>query len=265
MGKSRIGLLIFGAVVLFQLNGCAGLHQPIIPVNSSNPIRTIAILPMLNNTDDVEGPKMARVLFHEKIQNYHYDVKPLKETDEILNLQMGISLGKQLDLTTAQKLGETLGVDGVFYGYLINFDEVTTGIYNSHEVRMGWKLVNTKTGEIAWGRGVAVRREEKAGGVGEIVSAGSQIKNATQEDKVNSLPTSSDPMKEMPGLGKWILLESRSHGGGAVAGLAAGLGGKLIDGITGNRLKYETNAALRILFSSGMLSGPGGGNQAVPK
>ncbi|MFQ5542837.1 MAG: GNA1162 family protein [Nitrospiria bacterium] len=247
-------LLVSLFLVSFFANGCSGLQRHSrIPVNPNNPIRSVAILPMLNNSDDVNGPIKVRKAFYERIQKFHYEVQPIEETTQILNLQMGITLGKQLELTSPKKLGETLGVDGVFYGYLLNFDEVTLGIVNTYKVQMGWKLVDTKTGAIVWGKGVAVTRAETTGGVGDALAAGADLNEA---GNMGPLPSSPDPMAEMPGLGKWIDMGSRSYGArNMMEGLAIGLGGKLIDGIMDTRLQKEMNFAFRRLFS-GMLIGP---------
>lgn len=229
--------------------GCAA-RQISRPPDPSNPIRSIAILPMLNNSDDVEAPNRVREAFSNRIKNFHYDVASLEETNRILNEQMGITLGRQLDMATAQKLGETLGVDGVFYGYLLNFDEITIGVLNTQKVRMGWKLVNTKTGEIAWGKGIGVMSAESLGGFAGLGS--------NEAEKVGPLPGSADPMTEMPGLGQWVMLKNKSVG--VAEGLVMGFGGKLIDGITGNSMKEEMKQALDRIFSS-MIVGPG--NTAV--
>jgi hypothetical protein len=82
-----------------------------------------------------------------------------KETDQILRDRMGITLGGQLSLTTAQKLGEELEVEGVLYGTLMDFDESTLGAINIKKVRGKFMLVNTMTGQARWERGLGVRSE----------------------------------------------------------------------------------------------------------
>ncbi|MFQ5598542.1 MAG: GNA1162 family protein [Nitrospiria bacterium] len=245
MTRSRIHA--FGPIiaVFIFFYGCAP-KWVVRPPNPGNPIRRIAILPMLNNSDDVEAPNRARAAFFDRIIHYQYDVKPLDETNLILNEQMGITLGRQLDLTTPQQLGETLGVDGVFYGYLLNFDETTLGVANTYKVRIGWKLVDTKTGKIAWGKGAAVMRAESVGGVAGL--------GAFEAEKVNALPGSADPMAEMPGLDRWVMMENKNID--ATQGLVIGLGGKLLTTITGTTLKKEMDYAYRLIFGN-MLTGPG--------
>ncbi len=245
MNKKNVRLVLSFTIIMLFLAGCATGPRT-IPANPGNPIRTVAILPMLNNSDDVNAPTRVREAFHSHLVNYHYNVQALKETNDILNLQMGITMGKQLDMATAQQIGEKLGVDGVFYGYLLNFDEITTGVVNTYKVRMGWKLVDTKTGNISWGRGVGVRRSQSIGGVAGLAS--------DEAEQVRSLPGSENPMQEMPGLNKWISMGDESTD--LVGGLISGIGGAVVSGITGNHLEDEMNFALNRLFP-GMLVGPG--------
>lgn len=243
-GKVVRCILIFSVITSFSV-GCA-FGPRSISTNPGNPIRVVAILPMLNNSDDVDAPTRVREAFHNRLSRYHYNVQALKETNDILNLQMGITMGRQLDLTTAQQIGETLGVDGVFYGFLLDFNEVTTGVVNTSTVRMGWKLVNTKTGNISWGKGVGVRSSESIGGVAGLGSS--------EAEEVGPLPGSGNPMKEMPGLNKWISMGNQSTD--LVGGLISGIGGKVVSGFTGKNLESEMNFALNDLFT-GMLIGPG--------
>ncbi len=246
MIKFQISRVLAVAVAFLFLSGCAG--KQIQPPNPLNPIRTIAVLPMLNNSDDVEAPERVRNEFYQRISKLHYAVQPIETTNQILNEQMGVTLGKQLGMVTPQQIGEALGVDGVFYGYLINFDEITTGALNLYKVRMGWKLVNTKTGEMAWGRGIAVRRSVSLGGIARLASS--------KAEEVNPLPASADPMAEMPGLDKWIMMKSESVS--MSQGLATGLGTKFMGAMTGKPLKKEMGYAFQRLFPS-MLVGPGDG------
>ena len=76
--------------------------------NPNNPIRKVAVLPMVNNTTDMDGPEIVRKGFYKLVRNRYYEVSPLAETDQILRDKMGISLGGQLGLTEAKTLGETI-------------------------------------------------------------------------------------------------------------------------------------------------------------
>lgn len=200
----RYILLLISLIAIVSLNACA--MMPVRQANPNNPIRTVAVLPMLNQTNDVEGPQYVRTEFDKKIRENFYANKPIKDIDQLLKDQMGITLGAQLDMTTPQKLGELLGVDGVIYGTLMNFDTQTTGVYNVRRVRAKFKLVNTKTGETVWQNGIGIKSETTAGGIGSVLSLASGVKEAVQKEEI-----------------PWVTIESKSEDsiGGALLGALA--------------------------------------------
>lgn len=232
--------------LLFFFSGCNLPHPP-LPYDPGNPLKRVAILPMKNDTTDVDGPDIVRQKMAEALTNRSYVVKDMKETDQILRDQMGINLGGQLDMTTAQKLGETLGVEGVLYGTLMDFDETTTGILNVKKVRGKFKLVNTQTGQIVWARGLGVRNEVRmAGNAGSAASAIAKVSNSRD--------------KEVP----WVMIGSTTSGSDNVGkSFAAGLGTKLFMKAIGKHLDYEsTELARRVTDNLGW--GPGTAVAAAP-
>src|SRR3989338_6780586 len=106
------------------------MPRPHVPKNLANPIKTVAVLPMVNQTNDVEAPEKVREMFAAKLPERCYVYKPIQEVNQILKDEMGITLGSQFDMTNPQELGKMLGVDGVVYGDLYNFEEKTTGVLN---------------------------------------------------------------------------------------------------------------------------------------
>lgn len=142
-------ILLF--IVLFT-SGCATI-QP----NPNNPIARVAVLPMINNSNDIDGPVFVRGAVNNMIAGRFYETVPLEKIDESLKDKMGITLGGQLDFSnpgagapSPQQIGELLEVDGVFYGTLIEFKQIITGVYNKRKVKAKLKLVNAKTGEVVW-------------------------------------------------------------------------------------------------------------------
>lgn len=109
---SAIALLLCMTV----LSACATVqtNKP----NPANPIRTVAVLPMTNNTNDVKGPFVVRELLAARLEGYFYTVKSLEETDLILKDQMGVTIGSQLDMATNAQLCEKLGTDAILFGSL---------------------------------------------------------------------------------------------------------------------------------------------------
>ena len=150
-GFSLLRFLLLAAILLIPLSACTTLQE-----RGVKPNYTVAVLPLYNDTNDIDGPVLVRTVFNDKIQKY-YKTKPLKDVDQLLRDQMGITLGGQLDMTTPQKLGEALGVDAVIYGYLLNFDDIKTLVYNARQVRAGFKMVDTRSGNTIWAGGKGVR------------------------------------------------------------------------------------------------------------
>jgi hypothetical protein len=209
---------------------CVIPHPP-LPCDAGNPLKRVAVLPMRNDSNDVDGPEVMRKKMVEALENRSYVVKDLKETDQILRDQMGITLGGQLDLTTAQKLGEALGVEGVLYGTLMDFDETTTGVINVKKVRGKFKIVNVTTGQASWSRGLGVRSEMRMQGVGGAVGA--------------ALAKASDARdKDVP----WVTIQATSTGSDNVGkSFAVGLGTKLFSKAIGRHLDHESTELARMI------------------
>ena len=233
-------LSVLCGVMFFS--ACCTMPHPPLPYDAGNPLKRVAVLPMRNDSTDVDGPEIMRMKMVEALENRSYVVKDMKETDQILRDQMGITLGGQLDLTTAQKLGEALGVEGVLYGTLMDFDETTTGVINVKKVRGKFKLVNTLSGQPAWSRGLGVRSEMRMQGVGGSVAA--------------AVARSSDARdKEVP----WVTVQSTTTGNGNVGkSFAVGLGTKLLSKAFGKHLDYESKELARRVTDN-LPWGPGTG------
>lgn len=231
----------------FLLTACA-MPMMTIPPNPSNPIETVAVLPMYNATNDVVGPKTVRELTEKRIKHWQYTSKPLNEVDMILRDQMGVTLGSQLELTTPQKLGAALGVDGVLYGYLVDFGDVTTGLFNEKRVRAGFRLVDTKTGKVVWAGGRGVRNQS-----GALEAMASARDEGT--DRLNSV----QGVAEIPGLKNW-----ESIGGASDTSFKMAMGEKLLMKATGIYLKPETEAMLDRIFNN-FPAGRGTGHTASVK
>lgn len=243
---SFAGLVVF---VSLALVACAG-RMALIPPDLSNPVYTVAVLPFYNASNDVEGPRMMREEFFNRIQNRHYSVMSLEQTDSILVNQMGITLGSQLELTTPEQLGEILGVDGVIYGYVLNFDDITTGLYNVKKVRAGFKLVDARTGAVVWSRGLVVKVALAGGDVGAGITLLQEIRGDGLDD-FNSIKG----LEEINGLSEWHLIaaaETKKAGDAAIIALSE----KLLTTALGVHLKAETNVMLNRVMR-GFPAGPG--------
>jgi hypothetical protein len=138
---------IYILICIILLTGCA--IKPVFLVPNYTPPTTIAVLPFMNDTVDLDGPILLRKLATEKLESKHYSVKPVDQVDQLLN-EEGITNAGQLPAMTPQELGKTLGVDAVLYGRVIEFKYTTLGIYFKRAVKVQFKLVSTQTGDTLW-------------------------------------------------------------------------------------------------------------------
>jgi hypothetical protein len=226
-------------VLLAVLTGCHHRPSP-LPRDISNPLKRVAILPMKNDTIDVDGPMMVRGKMARALERRSYVVQDLKETDQLLRDRMGITLGGQLSLTTAQELGRELGVEGVLYGTLMDFGESTFGVINVRKVRAKFKLVNAMTGQVVWERGLGVRSELiMHSGYGAAAAIAARAKDAREKEV------------------RWVTIRSMTTGRKNLGeSFAIGLGTKLFSKAIGKHLDYES-AELARLVTSNLRWGPG--------
>ncbi len=170
MKQYRVWMLFF--LVLVFIAGCAGVPGIAPSPDSTNPIRRLAILPLQNDTTDVEAPNFVREKLVPAFQRRFYDVQPLAETDQILRDELGITLGGQLSMASVSELREALQVEGLLYGTLMDYGEITTGLVNMRKVRGKFKIVETDTDTVFWENGIGIRSQDTSGGlVGNLSGA----------------------------------------------------------------------------------------------
>jgi hypothetical protein len=242
-----------------------------VPPDPGNPIKTVAVLPLINNTNDVTAPQYIRNELIARLQALQYAVQPALQTDQILRDQLGITLGRQLDMATVQQLHESLGTDGVIFGVLDNFSTKAFGLLTEKRARLRLSLVNASDGSPMWTNGAGViGRIRVVGGTAGKVALGFEVtsrleaarESAEQAQQiaggqtVGKLPDGLDRVpapwftiptvevgQEPTGAGK-----AKQEGGNVGAGLAAGLGEQLIERAVGKPLYQETRLMLNLLL-----------------
>lgn len=136
-----------GILFLAFLAGCA--LQPKMIAPNYVPPRTIAVLPMANQSTDLRGPEYVRQVLIRNLESRGYIVAPVKETDEILRTKLGITDGGQMGSAVPAKICQALKVDAAVYGELIDFKFLNVGVYQNKLVEARFKLVG-KDGQALW-------------------------------------------------------------------------------------------------------------------
>ncbi|OGQ57990.1 MAG: hypothetical protein A3J24_00120 [Deltaproteobacteria bacterium RIFCSPLOWO2_02_FULL_53_8] len=234
--------LVFNISTAFALalllSACAGPRDR--RPDDSRFVQSVAVLPLYNATNDVDGPQLVREQAVERLRKARYRNLPLADVDVILRDRMGITLGAQLDLATPEAIGAELGVDYLLYGYLLDFNTVTTGVYNVNKVRAAFKLVDAKTGVVVWSRAAGVKNEiHSAGDLGRGLSALSQKSDRSDDDIYTTIPG----LANIPGLSDWVTKRSRHEKSVGNAALFS-LGEQLVTQALGVHLYLETSEAL---------------------
>lgn len=259
-----IGLLLAGAA-------CSPLHDPMyrrIAPDASNPIRTVAVLPLVNQTNDVEAPDYVREEMILRLQALQYRVLPVLQTDQILRDQLGITLGRQLDLAATKQLSDALGVDGLMYGVLDDFNTTIAGVLTEKKVRARFLLVRASDGSPFWAGGAGViGRIRVSGGISGKVATGLEAKSRVEAAKESAgqanVAAGPESGGRLPGgldrvTAPWFTLPTvelggerdkrkGKEGGQVAAGLMLGLGEKLVEKAVGKPLYQEVRLMMNLI------------------
>lgn len=100
----------------------------------------VAVAPMENRSNDINASEIVRSAFAEAITRGGWNVIPTEESDRMLRESMGITYGGQLASTTPGEVCRNLGVEGVFFGEIREWNKTTTGVYNNVTVVASFEL-----------------------------------------------------------------------------------------------------------------------------
>ena len=135
------------AASLVLLAGCSASKVYVAPEYVSS--GKVAVLPMDNESNDLDGPAFIRTLILQGLARRGFRVLPPQQIDEQLKVQ-GFTDGGQLRATTPQKIGEWTGADTLLYSTLEDFDYINIGFYAQRRVKIFSRLVDAKTGTKLW-------------------------------------------------------------------------------------------------------------------
>lgn len=149
--------VIICLVVILLLAQCA--PPPVYHAKNFPQPRTIAILPVDNETVDVDGGLLLRkmvavYLKHKKKKTF---IQSIATTDSILR-EMGITDGGQLTFVGESELLDSLGVEGLLFLRLLNSDYKISGFFETKEVRIEARIM-TRDGLYWWDSRVAKETE----------------------------------------------------------------------------------------------------------
>ena len=151
IGNRRAGGPLLCVLLLLFPAGCGGSKESLRkePPAPAAAGAKVAVAPMENWSNDLTASEIIRSAFIGEIARRGWNVVPPEESDRLLRERLGISYGGQLPSTTPGEVCRALGVDGVFYGAVREWNKTTTGVYNDITVVASFELYR-KDGTRVW-------------------------------------------------------------------------------------------------------------------
>ncbi|MFA4910415.1 MAG: GNA1162 family protein [Desulfobacteria bacterium] len=146
----RLKLILIGVTLIFISSGCVpGIRHTLVPDYQSKTPTSVAVLPVQNETVDMDAPQLFRPKLFNIIPYKGYLSPPITEIDSKL-AEKDIREAGQLNSMTPQEIGKLLNVDAVLYSTVTEWSTTYLVAYASVKVGAKFKLVDSKTGEQLW-------------------------------------------------------------------------------------------------------------------
>jgi hypothetical protein len=138
--------LFLWAPIFLLLTACAApLTEVAQDFKSLRPTR-IAVLPVKNETADMDAPIVFRILAQAELADKGYALVDFSHIDQALR-EKGIEEAGQIDSLTPQEIGELVGADGLLYTTVSSY-----GRQAAVHLKLdgNFTLVDSKTGQKLW-------------------------------------------------------------------------------------------------------------------
>ncbi len=141
-------LLICLFAIIFII-GCATPQHLLVEDYKSRNLRSVAVLPVQNETLHLQAPEVFRPIIHQKVKQKGYESPAPSFIDSKL-AEKGIREAGQVLSLTPQDLGKLLGVDALLYTTVTEFSTTYLIAYASITVGAKFELKDARTGELLW-------------------------------------------------------------------------------------------------------------------
>jgi hypothetical protein len=139
--------LVGGA--MFFLACAGGPPHSVVPDYKDRMPRSVAVLPVLNETVSLKAPEVFRPILLNKLSLKGYETPALAFIDGRLR-EKGAREAGQVNSLTPQEVGKLLGVDALLYTSVTEFNTTYLLAYASMTVGARFELKDAKTGEKLW-------------------------------------------------------------------------------------------------------------------
>lgn len=138
--------LFLWAPIFLLLTACAApLTEVVQDFKSLRPTR-IAVLPVKNETADMDAPIVFRILAQAELADKGYALVDFSQIDQALR-EKGIEEAGQIEALTPQEIGASVGADGLLYATVSSY-----GRQAAVHLKLdgNFTLVDSKTGQKLW-------------------------------------------------------------------------------------------------------------------
>jgi len=140
------GKILFLAPLFLLLAACATPLSEVAQDFRSFKPTLIAVLPVKNETADMDGPIVFRILARAELADKGYALVDPARIDAALR-EKGIEEAGQIDALTPQEIGECVGADSLLYINVSSYGR-QAGVHLKMEG--SFTLVNSRTGQKLW-------------------------------------------------------------------------------------------------------------------
>ena len=159
--KSRLSKKILILTFSILLGACinmpkAQLRSQLQP-DLSNPVRTVAIMPFANESNNIDAPSDLRKLLGTKFTSKFYKVMPTDKIDLVLLDEFGITLGEHIGDIDFTKIKSKIVADAYITGNITHYDRTQSGVIDTKKVRVVMNMIKADTDEILWSSNIGVR------------------------------------------------------------------------------------------------------------
>ncbi len=128
--------------------------------------RSILVLPPVNTTADVEASDLFLATVTQPLAEQGYYVFPILVVDQVMKSN-GAPTPGDMHSVSWRKLGEIFGADAVLYVVINDWNTSYIGIATTTMVRINYRLVDVRTGQVLWSRMVSAGESSAAYTTGE--------------------------------------------------------------------------------------------------
>ena len=138
--------ILFLVPLFLLLAACAAPLSEISQDYKSHRPTRIAVLPVRNETVDMDAPIVFRILAQAELADKGYALADFTQIDTALR-EKGIEEAGQIESLTPQEVGQSVGADGLLYVNVLSYGR-QAGVHLKMEG--SFTLVDSKTGQKLW-------------------------------------------------------------------------------------------------------------------